>query len=107
MLCGSDDLLKHLETALGIMKGDTAHVRERVQKYRNHPALAGWYMFDEPEIPKVDPNALHRAYMRVHTGDPAHPAMLLIDATPGHVVRLAGFSYWVRSRTAPAGFAGR
>jgi hypothetical protein len=60
----------------GIMKGDTAHVRERVQKYRNHPALAGWFMFDEPEIPKVNPNALHRAYMRVHAGDPAHPAMI-------------------------------
>jgi hypothetical protein len=38
--------------------------------------------------------------------DPAHPAMLLIDSTPGHVVRLAGFSYWVRSARAPEGFAG-
>ncbi|MCU1427234.1 MAG: hypothetical protein JWL83_1234 [Actinomycetia bacterium] len=38
--------------------------------------------------------------------DAAHPAMLLIDATPGHRVRLAGLSYWVRSHGPPAGFAG-
>jgi hypothetical protein len=38
--------------------------------------------------------------------DPTRPAMLLIDDTPGHVPRLAGFSYWVRSATPPAGFAG-
>ena len=37
--------------------------------------------------------------------DPAHPAMLLFDErkTPA---RLIGFSYWVQSSTAPAGFAG-
>jgi hypothetical protein len=38
--------------------------------------------------------------------DPAHPAMLLIDGAPGHAVRLAGFSYWVRGARPPAGFSG-
>jgi hypothetical protein len=38
--------------------------------------------------------------------DPAHPAMLLIDATPGHQPRLAGFSYWLRAARPPAGFSG-
>jgi hypothetical protein len=38
--------------------------------------------------------------------DPARPAMLLVDATPGHRIRLAGFSYWVRSDGPPVGFAG-
>jgi hypothetical protein len=38
--------------------------------------------------------------------DPAHPAMLLVDGTPGHRLRLAGFSYWLRSPTPPTGFDG-
>ena len=38
--------------------------------------------------------------------DPARPAMLLVDSTPGHTTRLAGFSYWVRSNGPPAGFDG-
>ena len=37
---------------------------------------------------------------------PDAPTMVLVDTTPGHIPRLAGFSYWVRSSTAPAGFAG-
>jgi hypothetical protein len=60
----------------GVMKGDTAHVRERVRKYRNHPALAGWYAFDEPEGMKVDPSALHRVYSRIRASDPSHPVVI-------------------------------
>ena len=37
---------------------------------------------------------------------PDAPTMVLVDTTPGHIPRLAGFSYWVRSATAPEGFAG-
>ena len=37
--------------------------------------------------------------------DAAHPAMLLFDERR-EPARLAGFSYWVRSATAPEGFAG-
>jgi hypothetical protein len=37
--------------------------------------------------------------------DPARPSMLLFKTT-GIVTQLAGFSYWVRSETEPAGFAG-
>jgi hypothetical protein len=36
--------------------------------------------------------------------DPAHPSMLLY-ARAGDADRLVGFSYWLRSRRAPAGFA--
>ena len=32
--------------------------------------------------------------------------MLLLDTTPGHVPRLAGFVYWIRSPVPPAGFTG-
>ena len=37
--------------------------------------------------------------------DPARPSMLLFK-TMGNVTELSGFSYWVRSATEPAGFAG-
>jgi hypothetical protein len=38
--------------------------------------------------------------------DPARPSMLLFDQTPGQPAHLIGFSYWVRSPSEPAGFAG-
>jgi hypothetical protein len=38
--------------------------------------------------------------------DPARPSMLLFDQTPGQPAHLIGFSYWVRSLSEPAGFAG-
>jgi hypothetical protein len=38
--------------------------------------------------------------------DPARPSMLLFDQRPDRPARLVGFSYWVRSPTAPEGFAG-
>jgi hypothetical protein len=38
--------------------------------------------------------------------DPTRPSMLLVDTTPGHRRRLAGFSYWVRSVDPPEGFEG-
>jgi hypothetical protein len=37
---------------------------------------------------------------------PEAPTMVLVDTTPGHIPRLAGFSYWVRNATAPEGFVG-
>jgi hypothetical protein len=37
---------------------------------------------------------------------PDAPTMLLVDTTPGHIPRLAGFSYWVRSPQPPQGFVG-
>jgi hypothetical protein len=38
--------------------------------------------------------------------DAAHPAMLLFDQSPLRASRLAGLSYWIRSTSAPVGFAG-
>lgn len=38
--------------------------------------------------------------------DPARPSMLLFDERLGQPSRLVGFSYWIRSPTAPDGFAG-
>jgi hypothetical protein len=38
--------------------------------------------------------------------DAARPSMLLFDQTPGRPAHLIGFSFWVRSSSEPAGFAG-
>jgi hypothetical protein len=69
-----------------------------------HLESAGYYLgsYDVPGIGVhyIDWHRVSRMF------DPAHPAMLLVDAAPGHAVRLAGFSYWVRSTRPPAGFDG-
>jgi len=59
-----------------LMKGDSTYIRKRVQKFRNHPALSEWYLFDEPELQKVDPSIVRRAYSMVRAADPTHPIMI-------------------------------
>lgn len=52
-----------------------AAIRERVSRLRDHPALFGWYLFDEPDHPlaPVDPADLRRGYDEIKLADPAHP----------------------------------
>jgi hypothetical protein len=71
---------------------------------RSHLESAGYYL-GSYFVPGVGVHYID--WRRVGAKfDPAHPAMLLIDATPGHQTRLAGFSYWLRTTRPPAGFSG-
>jgi len=55
---------------------DLAYVRERVQRLKNHPALRGWYLYDEPEISKLPADVLRACYQAIRAADPSHPVYI-------------------------------
>src|SRR5439155_13232977 len=59
-----------------VKSGDLDYVRARVRALRDHPAVHGWYEFDEPERQKLDPKPLADAYRAIHEEDPRHPVMV-------------------------------
>jgi len=63
-----------------ILSGDTATIQTRVNALKSHPALAGWYLFDEPEYYSVTPQQLDAAYQAIKQVDPLHPVTF---AAPG------------------------
>lgn len=69
-----------------------------------HDAEAAGYFLASPYVEGV---GTHWINWRIvdRPFDPARPSMLLFGTSDGRT-RLAGFSYWVRSATEPAGFPG-
>jgi len=63
-----------------ILSGDTATIQARVNAIKGHAALAGWYLFDEPEYYSVTPQQLDTAYQAIKQADPVHP---ITFAAPG------------------------
>lgn len=45
---------------------------ELVKALKNHPAVYGWYLFDEPEFMQISPALLKRVYNAIKTEDPNH-----------------------------------
>ncbi|HEU5217952.1 MAG TPA: fibronectin type III domain-containing protein, partial [Gemmatimonadales bacterium] len=63
-----------------ILSGDTATIQARVNAIKSHPALAGWYLFDEPEFYSVTQQQLETAYQAIKAVDALHPVTF---AAPG------------------------
>ncbi len=63
-----------------ILNGDTATLQARVNALKAHAAVAGWYLFDEPEYYSVTPQQLDTAYQAIKQVDPVHP---ITFAAPG------------------------
>lgn len=52
------------------------YVRRRVGALRNHRALYGWYLSDEPEMRNVDPRTLETLARVIRAEDPRHPIVV-------------------------------
>jgi hypothetical protein len=61
-----------------LMDGDEEFVARRVGALMEHPALFGWYLYDEPDLPSqyVSPMWLSRYYRLIRTLDPFHPVIV-------------------------------
>jgi hypothetical protein len=68
-------------------------------------AAAAGYVEASPQLPGIGSHWVKWSLIDAPF-DPDQPAMILFDQSSLHPVRLAGLSYWVRSTTAPDGFAG-
>lgn len=67
---------------------DLDSVRDRVRRFRDHPALDAWYLWDEPDGSSYDPrrfgDAMRSAYQVVKAEDPSHPVVLHLARAARH-----------------------
>ncbi len=47
-------------------------ITQFVKNLKTHPAVFGWYLYDEPEFIKLSPRLLERVYRAIKTEDPRH-----------------------------------
>jgi len=53
---------------------------DEIKTFRDHPALLGWYISDEPNGTKVTPESLEEIYNTVKENDPWHPVSIVFMA---------------------------
>ncbi len=70
----------------------------RVRALRDHPALRGWYLADEPELNGVDPDAMRAAYGAIHAADSAHPVMIAASRLGADYPYLGAFDIAILDR---------
>lgn len=66
-----------------LSEADAASIRKRVEQFRGHPALLGWYIGDEPEYHQVLPSRLRQVTNLIAEVDPYHPTMLINNSNAG------------------------
>ncbi|WP_254565189.1 hypothetical protein [Oscillatoria sp. HE19RPO] len=59
-----------------VQNEDTDAAIEFIRTFKEHPALFGWYLYDEPEIHGVSAKKLKTIYETIKTEDPIHPVVL-------------------------------
>ena len=60
-----------------------AEVSEKVNLYKDHPGLLGWYLADEPELQGATPPWLRELYELIQELDPYHPCVVLNNSLLG------------------------
>ena len=63
-----------------VESGDIAGIKDFIRTYKNHPAVYGWYLYDEPEIKKPTPLApqfLERIYQAIKEEDKSKPVAIV------------------------------
>ena len=56
--------------------------RQIIRTHKNHPALYGWYISDEPEYQRTSVDLLSRYYNYCKQEDPIHPVALVHSKSP-------------------------
>ena len=53
-------------------------VRETIEKYKDHPAVLCWMLYDEPGYNRADLLDIYELYKVAYEADPNHPSYLVI-----------------------------
>ena len=67
-------------TVAPISEKDGELIRERVRALKDHPALLGWYLADEPEYHHVLPESVRQLRSLISEEDPWHPTIVVNNA---------------------------
>ncbi|MGH2444377.1 MAG: hypothetical protein ACRDFX_14580, partial [Chloroflexota bacterium] len=61
-----------------IAHGNLSALQRFVRRYRGDPALSGWYLYDEPEVNRLEPRKLAAAYNVIKSID-RHPVAVVFS----------------------------
>ena len=67
-----------------IKKQDFAEITAFIRTFKNHPAVAGWYSYDEPVYNNISVQLLENVYRLIKTEDPIHPVILDFSGSRSH-----------------------
>ena len=67
-----------LLVAVHINGHDIQAARDTILKYKDHPAVLCWMMYDEPGYNRADMMHIYDLYNAVYEADPVHPSYLVI-----------------------------
>jgi hypothetical protein len=65
-----------------VESGNLAGTKEFIRTYKNHPAVYGWYLYDEPEIKKptpLTPELLTAVYQAIKEEDKSKPVAIVFS----------------------------
>ena len=70
---------------------DLVAVTDFIRTYKDHPAVAGWYAYDEPAVTKkVSPKTLEATYRAIKAEDTKHPVAVVFSSSQTRQIPL----YW-------------
>ena len=73
-----------LEIPRPIIKAeDTDAITQFVRKFKNHPAVVAWYSWDEPEVTRLSPKILKKAYDAIKAEDSSKPIAVVFVKLDG------------------------
>ena len=64
-----------------VKKEKTERVKQFVRAFKDHPALFGWYSYDEPELHNVSPKTLESVYQTIKAEDSSHPVAVVFNGS--------------------------
>lgn len=69
---------------LPLSQEEAEKIRQRVRSIKDHPALLGWYLCDEPDLSPALPERLKEIHDICATEDPYHPTVILNNTGEGY-----------------------
>ncbi|MCC7491038.1 MAG: hypothetical protein IT204_01745 [Fimbriimonadaceae bacterium] len=85
------------------------HLRQVIEQFREHPALLGWDLVDEPDGQELDPAAVAEAATLIRQLDPHHPLWINLcrpDQATRYLAAQDLWSYDAYPLGSPAGLRG-
>ena len=71
-----------------LINNNIQHIKERIDSLKNHPALAYWYLADEPDVNFLSRQRCQYYYELIRQFDPFHPVVITISSNSP---KLAGY----------------
>ncbi len=75
-----------------VESGNTKAIIEFIRKFENHPAVYGWYLYDEPELKQLSPAMLKRLYRAIKAEDSSKPVVAALLSTSNNINKYQSIS---------------